>query len=53
MILSILQIPSILLFILWIKSSTAQGLFLSVRWLAAVIRILLIGMEFIDNENQG
>ena len=44
MILIILQIPSIILFILWITSSTAPELFLS-AWLAAIIRILLIGMD--------
>ena len=44
MILIILQILSIILFILWITSSTAPELFLN-AWLAAIIRILLIGVN--------
>ena len=44
MILIILGIPSIILFTLWITSSTFPGLFPRVR-LAAIIRILLIGMD--------
>ena len=44
MILIILRIPSIILFTIWIKSSTVPSLFLSIQ-LAVIIRILLIGMD--------